>query len=155
FVVTRSTMAADLTKIDRTIKKEPAYAAKPAYCLLVFGGMAQERIWLVVAGDNVYLDRNANGDLTERAKKFALSPEDGGHAHLRGNRFARLGDIEMGRLKHRNLTLTQSELRPDFVPAGFLGLPLKPLLPRAAGVKVYSISLGVEMHLQSPDGVPV
>ncbi len=29
--------AADLTKIDRTIAKEPAYKGKPKYCLLVFG----------------------------------------------------------------------------------------------------------------------
>src|SRR5262249_20864309 len=29
--------AADLTKIDRTIAKEPAYKNKPQYCLLVFG----------------------------------------------------------------------------------------------------------------------
>ena len=28
---------ADLTKIDRTIAKEPAYKSKPKYCLLVFG----------------------------------------------------------------------------------------------------------------------
>ena len=32
-----SAQAVDLTKIDRTIAKEPAYKNKPRYCLLVFG----------------------------------------------------------------------------------------------------------------------
>jgi hypothetical protein len=155
FVVTGSSEAIDLAKIDRTIKKEPAYPSKPTYCLLVFGSAPSQRIWLVVAGDSVYLDRNANGDLTDTRKKFGFPHEEFGHAYLRGHRVARLGDIEMGPLKHKNLTLTQSELRPDFVPAGFLGLPLKALLPGAAGVKIYSLSLDVEMHLHSPDGVPV
>jgi len=37
---------ADLTKIDRSIKKEPAYQGEPKYCLLVFGPEAKTRIWL-------------------------------------------------------------------------------------------------------------
>ena len=31
------TQAADLSKIDRTIKKEPRYKGKPRYSLLLFG----------------------------------------------------------------------------------------------------------------------
>src|SRR5262245_11368623 len=58
--------AADLTKIDRTIAKEPAYKTKsPRYCLLVFGPQADYRVWLVLDGDTLYVDRNGNGDLTE------------------------------------------------------------------------------------------
>ena len=49
--------AADLTKIDRTIAKEPAYKSKPKYCLLVFGPEAKTRAWLVVDGDLVFIDR--------------------------------------------------------------------------------------------------
>jgi hypothetical protein len=56
--------AVDLSKIERTIAKEPAYQAKPAYCLLVFGAEAKTRMWLVVDGGTLYLDRHANGDLT-------------------------------------------------------------------------------------------
>jgi len=56
---------ADLTKIDRTIAKEPAYKSKPKYCLLVFGPEAKTRIWLVLDGDRLYVDRNGNGDLTD------------------------------------------------------------------------------------------
>jgi hypothetical protein len=56
--------AIDLTRIDRTIAKEPAYQSKPKYCLLVFGSDAKTRIWLVLDGDRLYVDRNGNGDLT-------------------------------------------------------------------------------------------
>ncbi len=57
--------AADLSKIERTIAKEPAYQSKPRYCLLVFGPEAKARFWLVLDGDTLFVDRNANGDLTE------------------------------------------------------------------------------------------
>jgi hypothetical protein len=58
--------AADLAKIDRSIKKEPAYRAKQQrYCLLVFGPKADFRVWLVLDGATLYVDRNGNGDLTE------------------------------------------------------------------------------------------
>src|SRR5262245_65651509 len=49
--------ATDLTKIDRTIAKEPAYKSKPKYCLLVFGPEAKMRVWLVLDGDVLYVDR--------------------------------------------------------------------------------------------------
>lgn len=63
--------AADLTKIDRSIVKEPAYKSKPKYCLLVFGPAAKTRIWLVLDGEVLYVDRNANGDLTEMGESQA------------------------------------------------------------------------------------
>src|SRR5262249_35209582 len=56
--------AADLEAIDRTILKEPAYRSEPGYCLLVFGAEAKTRVWLVVDGPRLFVDRNANGDLT-------------------------------------------------------------------------------------------
>src|SRR5262249_45588108 len=65
-----SAWAADLTKIDRTIAKEPAYKSKPKYCLLVFGPAAKTRVWLVLDGDVLYADRNGNGDLTEPGEKY-------------------------------------------------------------------------------------
>jgi len=61
--------AADLSKIDRSISKEPTYQTKaPKYCLLVFGVDANYRVWLVLDGDTLYVDRNGNGDLTEPGK---------------------------------------------------------------------------------------
>lgn len=58
--------AVDLATIDRSIKNEPGYQTKsPGYCLLVFGKAARTRIWIVVDGQRLYVDRNGNGDLTE------------------------------------------------------------------------------------------
>src|ERR671925_259 len=72
--------APDLTKIDRSIRKEPAYSAKPKYCLLVFGPGAKTWVWLVLDGETLYVDRNGNGDLTEAnervqgPKKIEVAP---------------------------------------------------------------------------------
>lgn len=70
----------DLAKLDRTLKKEPAYVCKkPLYGLAVFGPKAEKKVWLVLdkskpdapAYDVLHIDRNADGDLTgpgERVK---------------------------------------------------------------------------------------
>jgi hypothetical protein len=59
----------DLTKVERAIRKEPPYKTKsPRYCLLVFGPKADYRVWLVLDGDTLFVDRNGNGDLTEAGK---------------------------------------------------------------------------------------
>ena len=55
----------DLSKVDRTIAKEPTYRTTPRHCLLVLGPKADSRVWLVRDGEKLYVDRNANGDLTE------------------------------------------------------------------------------------------
>ena len=69
--------AADLTKIDRSILKEPSYKTKkPKYCLMVFGPEAKYRIWLVLDGDTLYVDRNGNGDLTEPGKSTKPESRD-------------------------------------------------------------------------------
>jgi hypothetical protein len=90
---------ADLTKIDRTIAKEPAYESKPQYCLLVFGPEAKTRVWLVRDGDVLYVDRNGNGDLTEDGERVIStgSPDPVFEA----------GDIAEagGRVKHTQLLL--------------------------------------------------
>jgi hypothetical protein len=79
--VSSTATAADLSKIDRSIKKEPAYATKtPSYGLLVLGPDAADRVWLVKDGKVLYVDRNGNGDLTEPDKKIVAkrgSAEDG------------------------------------------------------------------------------
>src|SRR5262249_24647596 len=62
--------AADLSKIDRTIGKEPAYQGKPKYCLVVYGPEAKTRVWLVLDGDVLYADRNGDGDLTGKDERF-------------------------------------------------------------------------------------
>jgi hypothetical protein len=65
--------ATDLTKIDRTIAKQPVYQTKtPKYCLLVFGPEAKLRVWLVLDGNVLYVDRDANGDLTGLDKRMEI-----------------------------------------------------------------------------------
>jgi hypothetical protein len=64
--------AADLSKIDRTIGKEPAYKSKPKYCLVVVGPRGKTRVWLVLDHNVLFIDRKCNGDLTvpdDRLKK--------------------------------------------------------------------------------------
>ena len=63
-------IAGDLSKIDKTIAKEPVYETEvPKYCLLVFGPEAKTRVWLVIDGDQLYADRNGNGDLTDEGER--------------------------------------------------------------------------------------
>ena len=80
-------LAVDLAKIDRTIRKEPAYQSKsPQYCLLVFGPKAETRVWL--------FDQ-------ELHREVALKEIRGEHAndpHSRG-RFVREAEIT-GKLEH-------------------------------------------------------
>src|SRR5437667_3709231 len=70
-----SSAAVDLRTIDRTILKEPAYrTAQPQYCLAVFGPKAQTRVWLVLDGDTLFIDRNGNLDLTEAGENVKGKP---------------------------------------------------------------------------------
>jgi hypothetical protein len=70
-------LAADLTKIDRDIRKAPAFKSKePKYCLLVFGSAADHRVWLILDGDTLYVDRNGNGDLTEAGESTGPESTD-------------------------------------------------------------------------------
>jgi hypothetical protein len=71
--------AGDLKGTPRTLTKQPTYAGKPGYALLVFGEKAEQRVWLVLDGDTLYVDRNGNGDLTESGEKVAPDgePESG------------------------------------------------------------------------------
>jgi hypothetical protein len=75
--------APDLTKIDRTIAGEPPYRNTPKYCLLVFGPEAKTRVWLVLDGDMLYVQRNGEGVwVTRRGHSFLLGDvhEVGGKA---------------------------------------------------------------------------
>src|SRR5260370_12276823 len=76
----------DLGKLDRHIAKEPAYTAQhPLYGLLVFGPKADKRVWFVLDSskrdsaryDILYVDRNADGDLTPSAKRVVAKSQPG------------------------------------------------------------------------------
>jgi hypothetical protein len=75
-------VAGDLARIDRSVRKEPAYQSKaPLYCLLAFGPRAETRVWLVLdllsesttsrgGKDLLYIDRNGDGDLTRPGSRI-------------------------------------------------------------------------------------
>jgi hypothetical protein len=101
--------AADLSKIDRTIAKEPAYQTKDVrYCLLVFGPDAKTRVWLVQDGDTLYVDRNGNGDLTEPGEKVPAAKDAGPKEN--GYTFE-AGDLAVGGKVHKGLTVSLFPLK--------------------------------------------
>lgn len=67
----------DFTAIDRKIKSEPDYVAKPRYGLFLFGEDADVRVWAVldksaadaVAYDVLYIDRDADGVIGEDGER--------------------------------------------------------------------------------------
>ena len=60
-----------LDGVARTLVKEPEYAASPRYALLVFGEECETKVWMVMDGDALYVDQNANGDLTDDGPPIA------------------------------------------------------------------------------------
>jgi hypothetical protein len=64
--------AADLSKVDRTIRKQPVYKGQPHYALLLFGPEAKTRVWVVKDGETLYVDRNGDGDLTGKDERLTL-----------------------------------------------------------------------------------
>jgi hypothetical protein len=93
------------------------YQAQPRYALLAFGLAGKDCVWLVVDGDVCYVDRNANGDLTEEGEKVALpSTEAPGVPQYRKWRTANFGEIRIGRNKHKIFQFTQSWVDRDFKP---------------------------------------
>ena len=133
--------AVDLEKIERTIRKEPAYKSKsPKYGLLVFGPEAADRVWLVQDGDTLYVDRNGNGDLTEPGEKVGSkvdtsrgSPDEIGYTF-------EVGDLRVGGKIHKGLQvsaipLTLYSANPAFKSYAPLQAALK-ADPKAMGVIV-------------------
>jgi hypothetical protein len=113
-----------LQNIDRRIAKEPEYTSKrPLYCLLAFGPAAQKGVWIVLDQstpqsrryDLMYVDLNANGDLTEPAERFA--------GKLEGNdirfRLPDLKDPVTGAI-HTRFTARVSNAPSPTIMVGFL-----------------------------------
>ncbi len=114
-----SAKAADLTKIERHLIKEPIYQTKPKYCLLVFGPETKTKVWLVIDGDTLYVDRNGNGDVTEKDERIDLpkyEKEEDSSALFAGQREAKAGNIQDGRFLHTDLEIMQARLNLDYKP---------------------------------------
>jgi hypothetical protein len=91
----KTAQAVELVNIPRTIGEQPVYQSKsPKYCLLVFGPQAETRVWVVVDGNQAYIDRNANGDLTEEGEQVSSQSGTGfdlGSIKLSGGATHKLG----------------------------------------------------------------
>jgi hypothetical protein len=90
----------------------------PKYCLLVFGPEAKHRVWLVLDGDTLYVDKNGNGDLTEvgeRIKAPAVTPSTSPF-HTR-ERSIGIGALSVDGLTHTNLVVKQLEFRLKLEPS--------------------------------------
>lgn len=143
------------TKPDRKAPlKEPAYRGTPHYALLTFGPAGKDRVWLVVDGDVVHIDRNANGDLTEEGEMVALSSGVAATdvPQYRVRRTANLGEIRIGRQKHTGVQLTQSWVNGDFKPATPDEKALMRSVKGDTDAWVVWLSLSVQVQLQSGDG---
>ncbi len=129
--------AADLSTVESQITREPAYRTKPKYCLLVFGPEAKTRVWLVVDGDTLYVDRNGNGDLTEPGEEVAAEPRKYRDPDDRNYVFAG-GELREGGRRHLNLYVSVTNLNRDSPEA-------KAVLERDPGARDYFVRLDVEV----------
>jgi hypothetical protein len=60
----------DLSKKRVPLRIEPRYASDtPGYLLLVFGEEASTPVWVATDREYVYIDRNSNGDLSEKGER--------------------------------------------------------------------------------------
>jgi hypothetical protein len=130
---------ADLSRIERTLAREPAYRLKPRYCLLVFGPEAKTRIWLVQDGDTLYVDRNGNGDLTEPGKK--VSPDNREEGADDGVFTFKIGEIHDGQRVHKEVSLSVVKL--DY--AIETDDAIKKFLAKSPRGRGYSLMAEVEM----------
>jgi RNA polymerase sigma factor (sigma-70 family) len=102
----------DLTKIDRTIVKEPTYRNQPYYALLAFGPEAKKRVWLVVDGETLYVDRNGNGDLTEANERVAKTKK----IEVAPGMYKWMDSFDLGEVQGLRLRLDFWVRDKDFVP---------------------------------------
>jgi hypothetical protein len=109
--------ATDLSKVDRRITKEPAYQTKPWYGLLVFGPEAKSRVWLILDGNSLYLDRDANGDLTQSGERLQFQSLGDGELT---DRAAAYGAIDERGMTHEIRELRQANAGQPDEPVSFL-----------------------------------
>jgi hypothetical protein len=139
--------AVDLNRLDAPLVKEPVYrSGAPHYCLLVFGQEAKLRVWAVIDGDTLYVDRNGNGDLTEEGEKFTLPRfRPSSDPQFSEEREGPGVTIHDGKLRHTELRVTQRRIRPDFVPRDEYDKQLKALAARDPKGLVYAVRVSVEV----------
>jgi hypothetical protein len=154
-----------LTMIDRTVRKEPAYRGKPRYCLLAFGPEAKARVWLVMDGDALDVDRDGDGDLTAPGEKVRLDRTYRSRDSLYAEQRQFLaGDITAGGRKYTALTATHCVPNPSFVPVEADDKQSRQLLDRHPGAAVVIVDVKIDGRVRqvaapafgkSPEDAPV
>jgi hypothetical protein len=132
-------------QIDRTISREPVYKTKaPKYGLLVLGPEAKDRVWMVLDGDTLYVDRNGNGDLTEPGEKIAAEMRADRDPKEFGMSFD-VGELNVGGHVHKGLAVS-------FIPLQlFTGRSLseraqvKAALAKDPGAALVMLNIDVQM----------
>jgi hypothetical protein len=76
--------------------REPRYSKQPEYLLLHFGMNAETKVWLVLDGERLYVDRNGNGHLTEPGEMVQGTLKDGRLSFP-------VGEIREGKRVHRDV----------------------------------------------------
>jgi hypothetical protein len=133
--------AADLKKIDRQIKKEPAYQSKsPQYALLVFGPEAKDRAWLVRDGDVLYVDRNGDGDLTAPGNKVLAKKDQPRDEDVTFE----AGELKLNGKKHTHLKVSFSPLKSWMYGANTKHPDLVAALKADPAAQVMSLMIDVE-----------
>jgi hypothetical protein len=141
---------AEQPKIDRRIGKEPAYRTKtPRYGLLIFGPDGKDRVWLVLDGDTLYVDRNGNGDLTEPGEKVAATKRPGGDPEEDGYSFD-VGELTVGGRTHKGLIVNFAPLKR--YAGGDLGKRADVKAVLAKDPKALTVSMGVDVEVPGMKG---
>src|SRR5271165_5695271 len=84
---------------------EPFYHSKtPKYCILAFGPSSSERVLLVHDGDVLYVDRNADGNLTEAGKRVTAEKKPDTNPEQNGYEF-QAGDLTVAGRTHKGLSI--------------------------------------------------
>ncbi len=116
--------------------------------MLIFGPEAKTKVWLVIDGDTLYVDRNGNGDITEKEERIDLpkykKAEDSPSALIAGQREGKAGNIHDGRFLHTDLEITQTRLNLAYKPTDADEQSFKRLAESAADGVLYAVSLAVE-----------
>jgi hypothetical protein len=142
-LIVSAASAADRPKIDRTISKEPKYAGKPAYALLVFGPDAKHRVWLVRDGDTLHVDKNGNGDLTDASEAIKKTAPKKGREDDPSAVFD-IGDITAGGKTHKALFVYASPLS-EYANGDAGKLPaVKAALEKDKNTQVFSVRCEVD-----------
>jgi hypothetical protein len=135
----------DLSKIERRIGKEPAYQEKPGYLLLVFGPQAKHKVWLVLDGKMLYVDRHATGDLSQpecRVMEEADQYHDG---------LFKAGNLTLGGQRYGDLQVVVYSAKRG-VGSGLDEMPMfKEFLAAQPEGKLFTVSVEVPFEKPFPD----